>query len=533
MVRSASAARSATPTKLDIDITVPDQRDARLARNRRLPLGEAERYALDELRKLGGAIRTVDAKDVPRFASAVSGFDDRLEATVAANGWFREPPGDSVGRWSRRAAVVLVAGLVGVFFGVRLPSNGLLLVGVAAVVGAIAMFVIARVMPQRTLEGARTFAQLAAYRRTLQKTLEQSRTMDQVVASGALPWVETPDQAVVWAYALGLHEEAEEVLERSMEDVRTGAASPTRTYFPLWFAIGERSGGRISGGRAGAHGRPLLERRGARLHGHDGGPGDDRQPAGIVGRRRGGPAAAASAAAARAAVAAAPAAASSVGLAPMARGGRATRLDECLVCGHGCDRHDGDLLRATQRRRPPGCRGPHGRARRDARPRPGQRAHAARRRPRWGAGSCAPTRASRWCPADVRETGNTYEADLLVLRPGVPSQHIDAIFRVEAGQDHQHQLLVPLGPARRRRPSPLLAAGPWHPAAAAPGLGDGRRRHVAPARRAAEAVGRDEQLLALGWMRLGSVMTLRHCRWRMLTSKRSAMALSVLPGLTV
>ena len=78
------------------------------------------------------------------------------------------------------------------------------------------------------------FAQLAAYRRTLQKTLESSRTMDQVVASRVLPWVETPDQAVVWAYALGLHEEAEEVLERSMEDVRTGGASPTRTYFPLW-----------------------------------------------------------------------------------------------------------------------------------------------------------------------------------------------------------------------------------------------------------------------------------------------------------
>jgi hypothetical protein len=82
----------------------------------------------------------------------------------------------------------------------------------------------------------------------LQRTLEQSRTMDQVVASKALPWVETPDQAVVWAYALGLHEEAEEVLERSLEDVRTGAASPTRTYFPLWFALGARDGGRIGGG---------------------------------------------------------------------------------------------------------------------------------------------------------------------------------------------------------------------------------------------------------------------------------------------
>lgn len=234
--------------QMDIDITVPDQRDARLARNRRQPLGEAEKYALDELKRLGGAIRTIEASDVPDFAKSVGGFDDRLEAAVAANGWFREPPGDSVARWTRRAAVVLIAGIVGIFVSLNLPSNGLLLVAVAATVGAVAMFVIARTMPQRTLEGARTYAQLAAYRRTLQKTLEQSRTMDQVVSSGALPWVETPDLAVVWAYALGLHEEAEEVLERSMEDVRTGAASPTRTYFPLWYAIGERSGARISGG---------------------------------------------------------------------------------------------------------------------------------------------------------------------------------------------------------------------------------------------------------------------------------------------
>jgi len=236
------------PRQMDIDITVPDQRDARLARNRRQPLGEAEKYALDELKRLGGAIRTIEAADVPDFAKSVGRFDDRLEAAVAADGWFREPPGDSVERWTRRAAVVLIAGIVGIFVGLNLPSNGLLLVAVAATVGAVAMFVIARTMPQRTLEGARTFAQLAAYRRTLQKTLEQSRTMDQVVSSGALPWVETPDLAVVWAYALGLHEEAEEVLERSMEDVRTGAASPTRTYFPLWYAIGERSGARISGG---------------------------------------------------------------------------------------------------------------------------------------------------------------------------------------------------------------------------------------------------------------------------------------------
>ena len=37
-------------------------------------------------------------------------------------------------------------------------------------------------------------------------------------------------------------------------------------------------------------------------------------------------------------------------------------------------------------------------------------------------------------PGVVREMGNTYEADLLVIRPGAPSQHLDATFRIEAGR---------------------------------------------------------------------------------------------------
>jgi hypothetical protein len=37
-------------------------------------------------------------------------------------------------------------------------------------------------------------------------------------------------------------------------------------------------------------------------------------------------------------------------------------------------------------------------------------------------------------PGDARDMGNTYEADVLVVRPGVPSQHLDATFRVEAGK---------------------------------------------------------------------------------------------------
>ena len=40
----------------------------------------------------------------------------------------------------------------------------------------------------------------------------------------------------------------------------------------------------------------------------------------------------------------------------------------------------------------------------------------------------------RMIPGDVRDTGNTYEADLLVVRPGAPTVHLDATFRVEAGK---------------------------------------------------------------------------------------------------
>jgi len=40
----------------------------------------------------------------------------------------------------------------------------------------------------------------------------------------------------------------------------------------------------------------------------------------------------------------------------------------------------------------------------------------------------------RMIPGEVRDMGNTYEADVLVIRPGAPSQHLDATFRVEAGK---------------------------------------------------------------------------------------------------
>ena len=65
-------------------------------------------------------------------------------------------------------------------------------------------------------------AMLEAYRRTLEKTMAQARSMDQVVERPRSRWIETPDDAVVWGVALGLQDEVEAVLERTADDLQAG-----------------------------------------------------------------------------------------------------------------------------------------------------------------------------------------------------------------------------------------------------------------------------------------------------------------------
>ena len=91
------------------------------------------------------------------------------------------------------------------------------------------------------MPGAMIRAMLAAYRRTLQKTMEQARSMQQVVDEAGLDWLETPDQAVVWGTALGLQGEIEGVLARSLEDVREQPSMASATYFPAWYRTSDGS----------------------------------------------------------------------------------------------------------------------------------------------------------------------------------------------------------------------------------------------------------------------------------------------------
>jgi hypothetical protein len=101
-------------------------------------------------------------------------------------------------------------------------------------------------MPARTKDGAMIVAMLEAYRRTLEKTMAQARSMGQVVETAAIPLIEDPDDAVVWGVALGLQDEVEGVLQRSAEDLSTGRS--TMNYFPAWYASGSGGWGEAGGG---------------------------------------------------------------------------------------------------------------------------------------------------------------------------------------------------------------------------------------------------------------------------------------------
>ncbi len=214
----------------------------------RRPLSDAEAYALRELRELGG---TVEENELLKFGTKVGDFDERLEAHAVTQGWFREAPRAAQRRWAVVGGLELGAAAGAGVLAVVIPMSGLFLVALGLGVAGIVTLILSRAMPARTMAGAMTRAMLAAYRRTLQKTMEQARSMGEVVERAAMEWLETPDQALVWGVALGLQDQVDEVLRRSVEDVERGRADPASTYVPAWFGP---SGSGGHGGWSGSSG---------------------------------------------------------------------------------------------------------------------------------------------------------------------------------------------------------------------------------------------------------------------------------------
>ena len=124
--------------------------------------------------------------------------------------------------WVLRGTTAVIIAAIVLTIGLSVPFAGLTMIGAAGIVGGVVVILFARSMPAVTMSGAMVRAMLAAYRRTLQNTMAQARSMQQVVDQAKLDWLDTPDQAVVWGTALGLQHEIEGVLSRSLEDVQRG-----------------------------------------------------------------------------------------------------------------------------------------------------------------------------------------------------------------------------------------------------------------------------------------------------------------------
>ena len=251
--------------KIGIDV-VPSRGDTQTevqrARNSRRPIGPAEELALRDLRSIGGSSEGsyIEPDDVTKFGEKVAGFDRALEAHVVARRWFAQKPSKVVTAWALRGVAAIIVASIALAAGLVIPFAGLTLIGAAGIVGGIVVLVFARSMPAVTMSGAMVRAMLAAYRRTLQATMTQARSMQQVIDEARLDWLDTPDQAVVWGTALGLQHEIEGVLDRSLDDVRKGQSGGVLPWFPIWYQTS--SGASFLGAAGGGSGSSLFSNSG-------------------------------------------------------------------------------------------------------------------------------------------------------------------------------------------------------------------------------------------------------------------------------
>ncbi|HEX7490974.1 MAG TPA: TPM domain-containing protein [Candidatus Limnocylindrales bacterium] len=178
---------------------------------------------------------------------AIGRMKSDLEELAVQKGWFTAKPSRQVGLWITLAVAEGLLSIPLFFWSWNLDASGGFLGGGALIVAAVITAIMAWFMPCRTKLGAMLQAMLAAYKRTLQYTMAQSASMDQVVAARALPWVTTPDAAMAWGVALGLNADIEALLGRTIG--ASQASGRQVGWYPIWFYGAGFSGG--SGGSGG------------------------------------------------------------------------------------------------------------------------------------------------------------------------------------------------------------------------------------------------------------------------------------------
>ncbi|HEX9737964.1 MAG TPA: hypothetical protein VGA91_01925, partial [Candidatus Limnocylindria bacterium] len=210
------------------------------------PLGEA----YHELVIRGGSERSLRRETLWGVNEALDPIKRQLEQEAVRLGWLTRLPTPEITRWVFIGVAEAVLGGGAIFLGNTIPMSGLTLVGAALVVGGLVTAAIGSQMSKRTPNGAYVDAMLKAYRRTLEKTLAQARSMAEVVQDPTVRLLaDTPDKAVVWGVALGLHREVGEVLAREMADPQIRAMTQSSgAYYPMWLGSSTGSGTGDAGG---------------------------------------------------------------------------------------------------------------------------------------------------------------------------------------------------------------------------------------------------------------------------------------------
>jgi uncharacterized membrane protein YgcG len=213
-------------------------------------LQKPEREAWDRIRKLSGASGVLSRERLWGLNSDLDDVRNTLEEEGLRLGWFSQMPSKAISRmtWSGVGIAAVGAGVIGL--GVILPMSGAVMFGAAILLGGVGTMGFGQAMSQRTPQGAYVDAMLKAYRRTLQKTMDQARSMGEVIEQPEIAKLaDTPDKAVVWGMALGLHDEVAAVLARGLEEQKQATGSPVGAYYPLW--LGSSSGSGWSGASMG------------------------------------------------------------------------------------------------------------------------------------------------------------------------------------------------------------------------------------------------------------------------------------------
>jgi uncharacterized membrane protein YgcG len=199
-------------------------------------LAKPQREAWDKLTRLaGGSGGRLSREKLWGVNSTLAPVKGALEYEAVRLGWLARMPGPSIRRatWIGIGIAIVGAGVIGI--GIFLPMSGAVMFGAALLLGGAGTIGFGRAMSQRTPNGAYVEAMLTAYRRTLRKTMEQARSMGEVVADPEVAVLaDTPDKAVIWGLALGLHDEVSSVLARGLESQRDATGSPAGAYYPVW-----------------------------------------------------------------------------------------------------------------------------------------------------------------------------------------------------------------------------------------------------------------------------------------------------------